>query len=79
MKKIPLFIISIFLSIQLMSCDENISDVSGSYYQFRLYDGCPVITLTENGAELRLMVDTGSRISYIFRSGLKKIGSERLI
>ncbi|HAH61402.1 MAG TPA: hypothetical protein DCL73_04825 [Treponema sp.] len=76
MKKIPLFIISILLSAQLMSCTENISDVSGCYYPFRLYDGSPVITLAENGTKLRLQVDTGSSISYIFRSGLKKMDGE---
>jgi hypothetical protein len=79
MKNIVCPILLILLSLMLLSCTKDIRTASGCYYPFTLYEGSPVITLTVNGAEVDRQVDTGCHISYIFRSGLKKIISGEFI
>jgi hypothetical protein len=70
---------SILILGMLMSCNKNICDASGYYYPFTLYEKRPVITLTVDSTEINLLIDTGSHISYVFRSGLKKIVNEECI
>ena len=79
MKKIVCLTFSILLTVMLLSCTRDIQGVSGCCYPFTLYEGSPVITLTVNGTEEKMLVDTGSHISYVFRSGMKKFINEEFI
>jgi len=79
MKPVVCLFISLALTVLLTACTRNMLDVSGCYYPFELYEERPVIALTANCMKMILLVDTGSHVSYIFRSGLKKIVSPDLV